>query len=51
MSANGGGNPLGGLLARMGNMTAETTLQSVETGSLAETLFSAPPDYKLNARK
>jgi hypothetical protein len=51
MSANGGNNPLGGLLARMGNMTAETTLQSVETGALADTLFSPPADYKLNPKK
>jgi hypothetical protein len=51
MSANGGGNPLGGLLARMGNMTAETTLESVETGVLAATLFSPPADYKLSPKK
>ena len=51
MSANGGGNPLGGLLARMGNMTAETTLESVETGMLADSLFSPPADYKLSPKK
>ena len=42
---------LGGLLARMGNMTAETTLESVETGVLADTLFSPPADYKLSPKK
>jgi hypothetical protein len=40
-----------GLLARMGNMTAETTLESVETGVLADTLFSPPADYKLSPKK
>src|SRR5262245_26787567 len=51
MSADGGGNPLGGLLARIGNMTAETTTQSVETGTLTDAMFSPPADYKLTPRK
>jgi hypothetical protein len=51
MSSAGGGNPLGGLLARMGNMTAATTMQSVETGALADDLFAPPAGYKLNQKK
>lgn len=52
MSANGGaGNPLGGLLARMGNMSTATTMQSVETGVLPEDLFVPPAGYKLNQKK
>jgi len=51
MSANSGGNPLGGLLARIGNMTTETTTQSVETGTLTDAMFSPPADYKLTPRK
>lgn len=51
-SAGGGaGNPLGGLLGRMGNMSMATTIQSVETGALADNLFAPPPDYKLNQKK
>jgi hypothetical protein len=53
MSSNGGGsgNPLGGLLARMGNMSTATTVQSVETGALADDLFAPPAGYKLNQKK
>jgi hypothetical protein len=52
MSANGGGgNPLGGILARMGNMSMATTVQSVETGALADDLFAPPAGYKLNQKK
>ena len=51
MSGGGPGNPLGGLLARMGNMSMATTVQSVETGALADDLFAPPPGYKLNQKK
>ena len=52
MSANSGaGNPLGGLLARMGNISTATTMQSVETGALTEDLFAPPAGYKLNQKK
>ena len=53
MSSTGGGagNPLGGLLARMGNMSMATTIQSVETGALADDLFAPPAGYKLNQKK
>jgi hypothetical protein len=52
MSASGGaGNPLGGLLSRMGNMSTAATVQSAETGALADDLFAPPAGYKLNQKK
>jgi hypothetical protein len=53
VSSTGGGaaNPLGGLLARMGNMSMATTIQSVETGTLGDDLFAPPAGYKLNQKK
>ena len=53
MSSTGGGagNPLGGLLARMGNMSMVTTIQSAETGALTDDLFAPPAGYKLNQKK
>jgi hypothetical protein len=51
MSASGSGNPLGGLLARIGNVSTSTSIQSVETGDLADDLFAPPPEYKLNSKK
>lgn len=50
-SAGGAGNPLGGLLARMGNMAMTTTIQSAETGPLTDDLFAPPAGYKLNQKK
>jgi hypothetical protein len=53
VSSTGGGaaNPLGGLLARMGNMSMATTIQSIETGALGDDLFAPPAGYKLNQKK
>jgi hypothetical protein len=51
MSASGSGNPLGGLLARIGNVSTSTSIQSVETGTLADDLFAPPPEYKLSPKK
>lgn len=51
MSSTGGANPLGGLLARMGNMSTASTVQSVETGALTDDLFAPPAGYKLNQKK
>jgi hypothetical protein len=51
MSASGGDNPLGGLLARMGNMSTASTVQSVDTATVAEDLFMPPAGYKLNMKK
>ncbi len=51
MSSDGGANPLGGILARMGNMSMTSTVQSVETGTLGDDLFAPPAGYKLNQKK
>lgn len=51
MSSAGGANPLGGLLARMGNVSSESVVQSVETQPLADDLFAPPAGYKLNPKK
>jgi hypothetical protein len=52
MSAGpGNNNPLGGLMARMGNVSTSNAVQSVETAALADDLFAPPAGYKLNAKK
>lgn len=52
MSAqSGSGNPLGGLLARIGNVSSTTTTEGVDTGALADNLFAPPAGYKLNEKK
>jgi hypothetical protein len=47
----GGDGPMAGLMAKMGGMSMTQTVQTVETGALADTLFAPPADYKLNPRK
>jgi hypothetical protein len=47
----GGSGPMAGLLARMGNVTMTTTVDSVETATLADDLFAPPAGYKLNQKK
>jgi hypothetical protein len=39
------------MMAKMGGMTATTTVQSVATDALADDLFAPPAGYKLNTRK
>ena len=39
------------LLAKMGNISMTTTVQSVETGTLAADMFAVPADYKLKEQK
>jgi hypothetical protein len=51
MSAGRSGNPLGGLLARMGTISSSSVVQSVDTSTLADDLFAPPAGYKLNTRK
>jgi hypothetical protein len=46
-----GSGPMAGLMARIGNLTMTTTVDSVETGSLADELFAPPAGYKLTPRK
>jgi hypothetical protein len=47
----GGSGPMAGLLARMGNITMTSTVDSVETTALADDLFAPPAGYKLNPKK
>ena len=46
-----GSGPLAGLLARMGNVTMTTTVDSADVAPLADDLFAPPPGYKLNQKK
>jgi hypothetical protein len=46
-----GEGPMAGLMAKMGGMSMTSTVQSVETGTLADDLFTPPAGYKLNNRK
>ena len=49
--AASGGNPLGGLLGRIGTVSMTTLVQSVETGTLSDDLFAPPAGDKLNLKK
>jgi hypothetical protein len=51
MKMGGGGGPMAGLLAKMGNITMSTKVDSVETGALADDLFAPPAGYKLSPKK
>jgi hypothetical protein len=51
MGMEGGGGPMAGMLAKMGNMSAQTKVEDVQTGTLAAELFAPPAGYKLNPRK
>lgn len=46
-----GSGPLAGLLAKMGNVTMTTTVDSVDVAPLADELFAPPAGYKLNQKK
>jgi len=46
-----GSGPMAGLMAKMGNMSMRTVVDSVETGPLDEALFAPPAGYKLNPKK
>ncbi len=46
-----GSGPMGGLLAKMGNMSFSTIVDTVETGPLSDDLFAPPAGYKLNPKK
>lgn len=46
-----GDGPMAGMLAKMGNISSTSTVESVDTASLADDLFAPPAGYKLNARK
>jgi hypothetical protein len=51
MGMEGGGGPMAGMLAKMGNMSLQTKIDDVQAGPLADDLFSPPAGYKLNQRK
>jgi len=47
----GGGGMMAGLMGRLGNMSAQTLVDSVMTGSLSDDLFAPPAGHKLNTKK
>lgn len=46
-----GEGPMAGMLAKMGNITSTTIVNSVETTTLAADLFAVPAGYKLKEQK
>lgn len=46
-----GSGPMAGLLAKMGNISMNTVVDSIDTASLADDLFAPPAGYKLNPKK
>ncbi|HUE86057.1 MAG TPA: hypothetical protein VMO26_08265 [Vicinamibacterales bacterium] len=49
--AGGPGGLMAGMLAKMGNMSAQTKVEDVQTGPLSDDLFAPPAGYTLNSRK
>lgn len=47
----GGSGPMAGLLAKMGNLSMLTVVDSVEMGSLSDDVFAPPEGYKLNSKR
>jgi len=47
----GGGGPMAGVFAKMGNASMSTVVDSVDTGSLSDDVFAPPEDYKLNSKR
>ena len=47
----GGSGPMAGIMARLGNVTVTSTVESVTVAPLADDLFAPPAGYKLNQRK
>jgi hypothetical protein len=46
-----GEGPTAEMISKMCGMTMTTSVQSVESGALAEDLFTPPAGHKLNARQ
>ena len=46
-----GEGPMAGMLAKMGGVSTASTVESVDTASLADDLFAPPAGYKLNPKK
>jgi hypothetical protein len=47
----GGGGPMGAIMAKMGNFSMTTTVDSVDVSPLSDDLFAPPAGYKLNPKK
>ena len=47
----GGGGPMAGVLAKLGNMTMTTVVDSIETGSPSNDLFAPAAGYKIAPKK
>jgi hypothetical protein len=50
-SGGGAGGLMGGLFAKMGNMSSQTLVEDVQTGTLTDDLFAPPAGYKINTQK
>jgi hypothetical protein len=46
-----GSGPMAGLMAKMGGMSATTTVTEVNAGTLADDLFAVPAGYKVKERR
>jgi hypothetical protein len=46
-----GDGPMAGMMAKMGNITSTSTVESVDTGALAADLFAVPAGYKIKEQK
>jgi len=46
-----GEGPMAGMMAKMGNITSTSTVQSVETTALAADMFAVPAGYKIKEQK
>ncbi len=47
----GGSGPLAGILAKMGNMSTSSMVESIDTAPLPDDLFAVPAGYKVNTKK
>ena len=47
----GGSGPMAALLAKMGNISMSTVVDSVDTAALPDDLFAPPAGYKLSPKK
>ena len=46
-----GEGPMAGMMAKMGNITSTSTVQSVDTATLAADMFAVPAGYKIKEQK
>jgi hypothetical protein len=47
----GGEGPMAGMMAKMGNVTVTSTVESVDTAAIPDSMFAPPAGYKLNQKK